>query len=715
MYRIKLRSVNLISNTSKSSIRYFNSSKLLLNQLDNNKIELPDKDLTIRKFNFPSHTITVNEINKNLKNNLKNLNDLNSEKITLNGWIDGIPRKIGKNLIFAHFRDINGDLTQIVAKDEIHSKLLRSSKPEDSLSITGYINPKKNSQNNEISNENNNENENVNEIQWELNIDEIHVLNNSDVKVSQLESLKSIPSAYPPEYRYLQLRLPKYQNALKLRSKTASIIRNVFYSKNFTEIETPLLFKSTPEGAKEFLVPTRRKSFFYALPQSPQQYKQLLMASGVKNYFQIAKCFRDEDLRADRQPEFTQIDMEMSFAKSEDVQEVIETLITSVWKEIRKVPIYAIKDGDKMIELSKDEHFPKLKYNEALSKYGIDKPDLRSTIEFKNLNKFFKPIDENEIKEFKTLEICILKKAFDINDKKQIKNLPKSLFDENEYKTRKPMILPIKRQEDLIEWVNKIKGFELIESNINVNGELTKDLNIEIGDIIAISNRADLTYENPTPLGRFRQIAIKEFPNKWLRKLINKDNGEILPESEQPKFDDTFIGTWLVEFPLFSPIELDSETTNIKQDYPKYDYQKFESTHHPFTMANLEDYEYLKTNPLKVRGDHYDLVINGVECGGGSRRVHDSNLQRYIFTQILGVKDPDYLFGHLLNALSAGCPPHAGLAIGFDRLCAMLLGSQSIRDVVAFPKTQTGSDPVVGSPSQVPENTLKTYYVKTLE
>ncbi|GMG03633.1 unnamed protein product [[Candida] boidinii] len=548
MYRIKLRSVNLISNTRRSSIRNFNSSKLLLNQSDNNKIELPDKDLTIRKFNFPSHTITVNEINRNLQKDSNDLTNLNSKKVTLNGWIDGIPRKIGKNLIFAHFRDINGDLTQIVAKDEIHSKLLRSSKPEDSLSITGYINPKKISKDGDSPNEN--------EIQWELNIDEVHVLNNSDVKVSQLESLKSTPSAYPPEYRYLQLRLPKYQNALKLRSKTASIVRNVFYSKNFTEIETPLLFKSTPEGAKEFLVPTRRKSFFYALPQSPQQYKQLLMASGVKNYFQIAKCFRDEDLRADRQPEFTQIDMEMSFAKSEDVQEVIEALITSVWKEIRQLPIYAIKDGDKMVELSKDEHFPKLKYNEALSKYGIDKPDLRSTIEFKNLNNFFKPIDANEINEFKTLEICILKKAFDINDKKQIKNLPKSLFDENEYKTRKPFILPIKRQEDLTEWVNKIKGFELIESTANGNGELNKSLNIEIGDIIAISNRAELTYENPTPLGRFRQIAIKEFPNKWLRKLINKENGEILDDSQQPKFEDTFIGTWLVEFPLFSPVEL---------------------------------------------------------------------------------------------------------------------------------------------------------------
>lgn len=521
---------------------------------------------------------------------------------------------------------------------------------------------------------------NSNEVRWDLKILEYNTLNSSGVLNSQLESLKATPEAFPSQYRYLQLRLPFFQQALKKRAQAATIIRENFNKLLFTEIETPLLFKSTPEGAREFLVPTRRESLFYALPQSPQQYKQLLMASGIKNYFQIAKCFRDEDLRADRQPEFTQVDMEMSFADSKDVQNVIESTVKKVWSEVAKEEIMTI-DGAKGV---KGGDFIHLSYEEVLSKYGIDKPDLRSTIEHQDLSDFAIAIED---KKFPVFEVCVLRQAFEGKP-----NLPKALFDSAEYKTRKPIIFPIKSEKDLQEWHERFREIAKIH---DLEG-LSQKLNLQVGDIIAGSTRSQLSYENPTPLGRFRQLAIQEFPTKWRR-------------------DAKFVGAWIEDFPLFTPSEQPSSPSPPSSaQYPVYNYDQLESTHHPFTMAKPEDYDLLATDPLKVKGEHYDLVLNGVELGGGSRRIHDSELQRFIFTEILKIDDPDRLFGHLLKALSLGCPPHAGFAIGFDRMCAMLIGSSSIRDVVAFPKTQNGADMVVESPSNVSDETLEEYHVKKL-
>lgn len=645
--------------------RLLHSSKIL-------NIALPDKIKTIDKFDFKHFTHTIGDINQSY-------NELIDKDVTINGWIDGTPRKISKTLVFAKFRDFNGEFTQIVTKTEDWSKILRTLKPEDALSVTGKINLKKQK----------NENE---KKTWELTVDNFQILNDSNEKAAQLDSLKETPSQYPPEYRYLQLRLPYYQNALKLRAKAARTARSVLDSMNFTEIETPLLFKSTPEGAKEFLVPTRKKGFFYALPQSPQQYKQLLMASGFKGYYQVAKCFRDEDLRADRQPEFTQIDMEMSFAKSEDIQHVVERVVSKIWKDVKNLPLYKVDwETGKLIELKDGEPFPRLDYNAALSKFGIDKPDLRSTLTFKNLTQYFKSALKNEL--FTITEACVLKGAL-INKTK--KKLPKQLFDDLEYKDRKPFIFKIRNEEDLNNWINKLPN----ELNDDMNiVKLNEILGLEIGDIVAVGDRNELTYENPTPLGRFRQLAIQYFPTEWRR--------EIAEGSTKQNLEEIFVASWLIDFPLFSPIEIES-----KDGYPQYDNKQFESTHHPFTMVKLSDYEYLESDPLKVKGDHYDLVINGVEVGGGSRRVHDAELQKYIFSEILQIKNYMSLFGHLIHALDSGCPPHAGLAIGFDRMCSMLLGSSNIRDVVAFPKTQTGSDPVVESPSEVPSKTLDLYGIE---
>lgn len=663
---LRYRSVLLGS----ASIRALHTSKCLA-------LQLPDRLKTLEKFDFKHFTHTVEEVNHSFEQFI-------GRQITVNGWIDGAPRKLSKSLVFAKFRDFNGEYTQIVTKSENWSKMLRSLKPEDALSVTGVVNIKQQKKGDDSTKT------------WELSVDNFQVLNNSNEKTTQLDSLKDTPSQYPPQYRYLQLRLPQYQKALKMRAKAASVARNVLNELNFTEIETPLLFKSTPEGAKEFLVPTRKSGFFYALPQSPQQYKQLLMASGFKGYYQIAKCFRDEDLRADRQPEFTQIDMEMSFAKSEDIQKVVEKLATQIWKDVRNVPLYRVDwDTGKLVELKKNEHFPRLDYSTALSKFGIDKPDLRSSLTFTNVSEYFASSLENE--SFPVIEACVLKGALNLKDdlgKK--KKLPNELFADAEYKGRKPYIFKIRNEEDLNAW-SEMFPVQLKKSIQELNSEL----GLEINDIVAIGDRAELTYENPTPLGRFRQLSIQHFPNEWTREIADGST-EQMPE-------DVFVASWLVNFPLFSPVENDSSPDS--KGYPSYDSETYESTHHPFTMAKLEDYELLASEPLKVRGDHYDLVINGVEVGGGSRRVHDAQLQTYIFQKILRIKNYEQLFGHLIAALDSGCPPHAGLAIGFDRMCSMLLGSSNIRDVVAFPKTQTGSDPVVESPSEVPDKTLQLYSI----
>ncbi|ODV84365.1 hypothetical protein CANARDRAFT_8718 [[Candida] arabinofermentans NRRL YB-2248] len=645
---------------------------------------LPEAASTIQKFRFKKHTHAIKDINDNATKLIED-----SIEVTLNGWIDGTPRKLSKKLIFSHFRDFNSDHTQIVTKDEALSQKLRALKPEDPISITGTISLKKSHSSDE-------------ESKWELIATSIQLLNPTATSTtSQLDSLKTTPSQYPPEYRYLQLRHPYYQRSLKQRALAASIIRSTLSTKHdLTEIETPILFKSTPEGAKEFLVPSRTtnpKGSFYALPQSPQQYKQLLMASGVKGYYQIARCFRDEDLRADRQPEFTQVDLELAWCDGEDVRKVVRSVVGEVWKSIRGLPLYRVdfETGD-LVEVGEAEQFPELSYKDALSKFGIDKPDLRSRLEFVDLSEAFDgPLNSPS---FPVTEACVLKGALTDSEK-----LPKQLFDSNEYKVRRPYIIKIKDKDALKTW-NK-------ELPINITARveaLNAKLNLEVGDIVAISDRATLSYENPTPLGRFRQLAVQYFPTKWRRDISSSSTPQSKPEN-------IFVCSWVVDFPLFSPIEVEDDLKGqdvIKQPYPLYDFNAYESTHHPFTMAKLDDYPLLQTDPLKVHGDHYDLVINGVELGGGSRRIHDSELQMYIFKEILKIENPMALFGHLLNAFESGCPPHAGLALGFDRLCAMLMNTGSIRDVVAFPKTQAGIDPVVESPSVVPEKVLDLYHIR---
>jgi aspartyl-tRNA synthetase len=624
------------------------------------------------------------------------------KKVTLNGHLNRKPRVRASNS-FAEFRDQNGDLIQLYfapnVTDPKFFDILKTSGPEESVSITGHVQLKQMKPGDTTQ-------------LCELVVENYQVLNSSNLDGARLDKLKhSAPEDLPPQFRYLQLRTPFYQKALRVRSKIATLVRNTLINNHdFVEIETPLLFKSTPEGAREFLVPTRTPDRFYALPQSPQQYKQILMSSGFTRYFQIARCFRDEDLRSDRQPEFTQIDMEMSYISNTDqVGIVVEDLIHNIWNKVGERPTYTVnEDGylqkvDFNSETKNDHiHFNKLKYIDALTNYGIDKPDLRSGLKFEDLSRFFEPV--KGLENFPVLELCKLKNAFDPTKKYKINHV---LTDSNNYTRRKPIVLAIKTNEDATSWYNKFLEKQVFTKASTFNEQqLTELLDLNPGDIIAFSTRARLPYENPTPLGKFRQLAISEFPDKWKRPILNSETKELTTDYNT---DDMCVGSWVVDFPLFNPVETSDDSPS---DFPTYDYTKYESTHHPFTMAKTEDYELLETDPLKVRGEHYDLVINGVEVGGGSRRIHDAALQQYIFENILQIKNYNHLFGHLLLALSMGCPPHAGLALGFDRLCAMLIGSNSIRDVIAFPKNQSGVDPVVESPTSIGEETLNQYHIK---
>lgn len=660
--------------------------------------KLPCKEKTLAKFNFPVATCSIKDVNRNLDDILDN----GSYEVTLNGHIHKKPR-IMSTRSFAELRDSNGDTVQILMSPDSTPlklfELLKEITTEDSVSVSGRIQLKQAKAGDKAK-------------KWELLVDNFQILNHSNLDAARLDKLKhSSPKDLPPQFRYLQLRTPYFQNALRTRSKVASMIRNVFLENHdFVEIETPLLFKSTPEGAREFLVPTRLHNKFYALPQSPQQYKQILMSSGFTRYFQIAKCFRDEDLRADRQPEFTQVDLEMSYITSSDqVGIVVEDIVHNVWNKVAKLPTYRLNSDDFLEKIDVDSYdkkqlaFSKLTYMEALSSYGIDKPDLRSSLKFKNISAFFQPLKNKA--NFPVLEVCILKDMFDPAKKFKV---PSVLTDHNSYSKRKPIVLAIKSEEEAQSWYKHFVNKKVIEKRVTFDElELNKFLDLKPGDVLAMSTRSELPYENPTPLGKFRQLAISEYPNKWNRKIFDKETGHLI---DSYNADSVFVGSWVVDFPLFNPVEI---TENKGDEFPEYDFTKFESTHHPFTMAKLEDYDLLESDPLRVRGEHYDLVINGVEVGGGSRRIHDPDLQKYIFENILKISNYDELFGHLLHALSMGCPPHAGLALGFDRLCTMLIGSTNIRDVIAFPKNQSGIDMVVDSPSEVNDNRLQEYHITT--
>lgn len=645
--------------------------------------------VAMSKFCFPSATHSV-----------KDIRAPTDEIVTLHGHLDRKPR-IQANRTFAELRDEHGKVIQIHMApkftDQALIDKLCASGPEDSVVVSGFVQPKP-------------PKKGSSETEYELAVLHFQNLNSASVDAAQLDKIKHLsPQLIPPQFRYLQLRTQPYQEALRTRSKMLQFIRKILVEEfESVEIETPILFKLTPEGAREFLVPSRSPNRLYALPQSPQQYKQILMSSGFSRYFQIAKCFRDEDMRADRQPEFTQVDIEMGFVNDKtQVMGAIDRIITGIWVDIGCKPIYSLDSNGNLRRMennpSEPDSYARITYDEAMTKYGIDKPDLRSSLEFVDLLKFFLPIEESEA--FGVVEACVLKGAFDPNRKFKI---PANLTDKEQYNSRKPIVITINSEKEAQTWYSKFLEVNVLQRKRTFNElELADALSLTPGDILAISTRQEQCFENPTPLGRFRKLAIDEFPGKWIRPIYEAD-GSIKTESSAEKIS---VGCWIVDFPLFSPVEHSSPPAN----FPNYVPNIVEATHHPFTMPKIEDFALLDKDPLSVRGEHYDFVLNGVEVGGGSRRIHDAKLQEYVLERLLRIKNYNELFGHLLRALSMGCPPHAGIALGFDRLCAMLLDKGSIRDVIAFPKTQSGTDPVVNSPTEISDELLKSYHLKRFQ
>lgn len=464
-------------------------------------------------------------------------------------------------------------------------------------------------------------------------------------------------------YRYLDLRRPRNLNLLRMRSKAARAVRNFLDEQEFVEVETPILFKSTPEGAREFLVPSRlNPGDFYALTQSPQQYKQMLMVAGIERYYSLAKCFRDEDLRADRQPEFTQVDLEMSFIDREDMYALIEGMLKRVWKDVLDVDI--------------PTPFPRMPYSEAMNRYGIDKPDTRFGIELQDLSSVFAQSDFKVFAGAVASGGCI--KAINAKGLADITQGELKTLEDTAKALGAKGLAFIKCTGN--EWKSPILKF-FSETEL---AQLKDSLHIEEGDLIFF---AATEWERAcTILGRVRLEAAQLLVKRG-KLEISKDQYNFL---------------WVIEFPLML---YDDEVG------------AFASAHHPFTSPVPEDVPLLDSDPKAVRGQHYDIVLNGVELGGGSIRIHQPDVQLKIFRDVLKIPQDiiESRFGYMLKAFEYGAPPHGGIALGFDRLCTILGKRDSIRDVVAFPKTQKGQDVMASAPSTVTDKQLRDLHIKRAE
>ncbi|KAF2483905.1 tRNA synthetases class II-domain-containing protein [Neohortaea acidophila] len=504
-----------------------------------------------------------------------------------------------------------------------------------------------------------------------------------EIKVENVMALNHFPediimtqeTAFPPEQRHLQIRNDaNIRDALAFRSQATHIIRDELCGNlRFTEIETPLLFKSTPEGAREFLVPTRSPGLAYALPQSPQQYKQILMASGIPRYMQVAKCFRDEDLRADRQPEFTQLDLEMAFAGSEDVMQTIEAVVRRLWAEC-------------LGEHSLPNPIQRMTYEEAMSRYGSDKPDLRLGSEIRRV-EYMLPVDLVQKIGPLTDPIVEVMKLRIAEDGQDTRRFVSSFMDSAES-------LPFVQNPDgqpgifIFDSRKPLQGLQPF--GFEAAEQLEEMLELEDGDLVVLQARKNAPFSTgSTPIGNLR-LALHKAAVK--QGLIEAPKG--------------FEFLWITDFPLFRP---DNDV-----DMGQGGSAGISSNHHPFTAPKTAaDVDLLLTDPLQAKADHYDLVVNGVELGGGSRRIHNAKMQEFIMRNVLRMSDDRMKdFAHLLEVLRAGCPPHAGIALGFDRLVAVMLGKESIRDVIAFPKSGKGEDLLVKSPSRMTEGQLETYHLK---
>ena len=573
-------------------------------------------------------------------------NDINKE-VTLMGWTQS--RRDHGGLIFIDLRDRSG-ITQIVfdpkESAQTHHKA-HHIKNEYVIAIKGMVVPRLPGT----------ENPQMATGEIEVKTKQVKILNISDALPFNIEDKTDINDNLRLKYRYLDLRRPKMQINMNLRHQTCMEIRNYLNNKGFLDIETPFLTKSTPEGARDYIVPSRvNPGKFYALPQSPQLFKQLLMIAGFERYYQIVRCFRDEDLRADRAPEFTQLDMEMSFIDREEIFNLIEEMFVHLFKRILNIKIKT--------------PFLKIDYQKAISKYGTDKPDLRFGMEIIELTDLFR---KSSFKVFKEViqnqgKICVIKVEGD-------KEFSRKKLDDwqlfiSSFGAKGLSYIKFKEGKDFQSSIAKFLSPEEIE-NIKIK------TNAKPGEIILIiADQEKVVYE---ALGNLRINLANDL------NLINQDQKE-------------FNFLWVTDFPLLK--------YNLEE-------KRYDAVHHPFTAPLNEDLDLLDSDPLKVRSKAYDLVLNGNEIGGGSIRIHNNDLQKKIF-KLLGIDDKiaEQKFGFLLQALKYGAPPHGGIAFGLDRMVMLLTGAHSIREVIAFPKTQKATCPLTDAPSEVDYKQLKELHIK---
>ncbi|MBC7694566.1 MAG: aspartate--tRNA ligase [Burkholderiales bacterium] len=570
------------------------------------------------------------------------LSDINKQ-VTLCGWVQK-SRDLG-GMTFIDLRDRYG-ITQLAFNEEIDKDMsahARSVSREFVIQVSGSV----------IERESKNKNNTTGEI--EILVKEFKILNESHTPPFTIEDNTDGGDELRMKYRYLDLRRNEVRKNLELRHRMAIETRNYLDKLNFLEVETPVLIKSTPEGARDFVVPSRmNEGQFYALPQSPQTFKQLLMVGGFDRYYQIVKCFRDEDLRADRQPEFTQIDCEMSFVEQKDILDTFEGLIRNLFKTVKNIDM---------------PHVPHMTYADAMQYYGNDKPDTRfdmKFVDFKQVTsaKNFKIFDEAEL----VVAICAKGAA--------------------EY-TRKQL-------DELTEWVKRpqLGATGLIYARHNADGTIKSSVD-------KFYNEEDLKAWSVTcgsqPGDLILVLAGPEDKTRKAMSELRLEMGSRLGLRDKTKFS----ALWVIDFPL---LEWNDGDPNLLASLAG----RWHAKHHPFTSPKPEDFNLLKTDPGAVRANAYDLVINGVEIGGGSIRIHNKELQAQMF-DLLGFtkEEAQKQFGFLMNAFEFGAPPHGGLAFGFDRLCSLFGGSDSIRDFIAFPKNNSGRDVMIDSPSEISDEQLK--------
>tara|TARA_B100000767_G_scaffold243447_1_gene241125 strand:+ start:897 stop:2660 length:1764 start_codon:yes stop_codon:yes gene_type:complete len=557
------------------------------------------------------------------------------QKVKLCGWVQK-SRDLG-GMTFVDLRDRYG-ITQLAFNENLDKDLsakARELNREWVIKVDGVVK------------ERSNKNLKINTGEIEIEVEKITVLNESKIPPFTIEDETDGGEELRMKYRFLDLRRNPLQQNLVLRSEMSIEIRNFFHQNNFLEIETPYLIKSTPEGARDFIVPSRmNKQQFYALPQSPQTFKQLLMVSGYDRYFQIVKCFRDEDLRSDRQPEFTQIDCEMAFVNQQQVLDTFEGLIKFLFKKILKTEF--------------PSSFPVISYRDAIEKYGSDKPDIRFEMELSYLDdlakgKGFKVFDESE----SIIAINVAGGA--------------------EYSRKK--------LDELTDWVKRpqigARGLVYVKYNEDQTFKSSVDKFYDASNLKQWVEKCGARPGGLLLILSGKKSDVQSQMNE-LRLLMGSRLGLRDPKVFKP--------IWVVDFPL---LEKDEKT------------HSFHAMHHPFTSPKTSDLDMLETNPENVRANAYDLAINGVEVGGGSIRIHDRKIQEKMF-EILGFskEEAEAQFGFLMSAFEYGAPPHGGIAFGFDRLCALFGGKDNIREFIAFPKNNQGRDVMIEAPSEIDQSQL---------